>query len=117
MKKRIVIKADDHRRMKKASYKKLAGTWDLPLLINKIVEICEAMHFKWDVEMAANWLEKKYKNPINPDIRTNILQKAQEEIDNKKAQNEDGPQDDNWINTTPPSPPMPFTGKDHPERY
>jgi len=100
---------------KTASYKKIAGTWDIPLLIDKIVEICEAMHFKWDVDMAADWLEKKYKNPINPNIRENILRKAEEKIEDKKA--EEGPQDDNWLNTTPQKSPMPFTGKDHPERY
>ena len=60
---------------------------DIPLLIEKIVEICTAMYFKWDVEMAADWLEKKYKNPIHPGIRSSILQKAQEEIDRKKSEN------------------------------
>ena len=75
--------------IKTAKYKKIAGTWDMnmdiPLLVEKIVEICTAMHFKWDVEMAADWLEKKYKNSINPGIRSSILQKAQEQINNSKG--------------------------------
>lgn len=73
--------------LKTARYKKKAGTWDVPLLIDKMVEICTAQ-WMWDAKQAAWWLEKKYKNPIDPAIRADVIQKAQEQIDKIKKKKE-----------------------------
>ena len=65
---------------KTVGYKKIAGTWDIPLLIDKIVEVATAQ-WLMDADRAAKWLEYKYKNPIDPEIRSDIIQEAQKRLD------------------------------------
>jgi hypothetical protein len=79
--------------IKTANYKKFAeifgelpvkdGVWDIDLLHKSLVEIATAQ-WMWDAEQAAWWMEKKYKTPIDPNIRDSVIQKAQKEIDKNK---------------------------------